>query len=97
MRALNGCTALLLLASACARDAGQTADTAARGATAAAATPTDRAVTAGEMAKAMAANPAAADSILRANQHTPESFERLMFEIAADSAMSARYAAAKAR
>jgi hypothetical protein len=97
MRTLYCCTAALLLGVACARDAGEATDTAAAATAASPATPADRATRAGEMSKAMAANPAAADSILRANQHTPETFERLMFEIAADSALSATYAAAKAR
>ena len=64
-----------------------------------AATPatSDRARTAASLANAIAANPSAADSILKAGGHTRESFEALMYEIAADSAMSAAYAAAKSR
>jgi hypothetical protein len=46
-------------------------------------------------AKAMEANPAGADSILTAAGHTRESFQQLMYDIAADSAKSAAYAAAK--
>jgi hypothetical protein len=88
------CAALLVI-SACARDASDATDTA--GATAApltspaASTPEQAAA----VSNAIAANPAAADSILKANGHTPESFEQLMFRIAADSASAATYAAAK--
>ena len=77
----------------CARDTGN-ADTAGATTTAVAA-PADSATAAAAISNAVAANPSAADSILRANGHTPESFERLLYEIAADSAMSARYVAAK--
>ena len=56
---------------------------------------TDRARAAATIANAIAAKPAAADSILTANGHTRESFQRLMYDIAADSALSAVYAAAK--
>ena len=86
--------ALALIAGvACAREE-RRPDTSA--ATAAANTSaTDRARAAATIANAMAANPAAADSILTANGHTRESFQRLMYDIAADSALSAVYAAAK--
>lgn len=57
---------------------------------------TGRARAAATIANAIAANPAAADSILTANSHTRESFQRLMYDIAADSALSAVYTAAKA-
>jgi hypothetical protein len=57
----------------------------------------DRARAAATLANAIAANPTAADSILRANGHTQDSFQNLMYEIAADSAMSAVYSAAKSR
>jgi hypothetical protein len=46
-------------------------------------------------AKAIEAKPAAADSILTAAGYTRDSFQKLMYEIAADSAKSAAYAAAK--
>jgi hypothetical protein len=62
----------------------------------AAAAPTgDRAQTAAAVSNAIAANPSAADSILRAAGHTRDSFEKLMYEIAGDSAMSVAYTAAK--
>lgn len=83
---------LAVAAAACAGDAGNMSDT---GAPAVSATATDSATAAANISNAIAANPAAADSILRANGHTAESFEQLLFDIAADSGMSARYAAAK--
>ena len=55
----------------------------------------DRATAAAKIANAIAANPAGADSILSANGYTRDSFQQLMYDIAADSAMSATYAAAK--
>ena len=58
---------------------------------------TDRARTAAAVANAIAARPTAADSILTAAGMTRDSFQTLMYEIAADSAMSAAYAAAKTR
>ncbi len=61
----------------------------------AAKSPASRAVTAAAVANAITANPTAADSILRAAGYTRASFEKLMYEIATDSAMSAAYAAAK--
>ena len=54
-----------------------------------------RARTAASVANAIEANPAGADSILRAAGYTRDSFQQVMYEIAADSAMSAEYAAAK--
>ena len=51
--------------------------------------------TAAAIANAIAAKPAAADSILKANGHTRDSFEALMYDIASDSAMSVAYAAAR--
>ena len=63
-----------------------------------AATPAEgRARSAAVTADAIAANPAAADSILSAAGYSRESFDKLMFEIAADSAMSAAYAGARTR
>jgi hypothetical protein len=73
----------------------KTADTTAA-ATAGGAT-ADRPTTAAKLANAIAANPAAADSILTAAGYTRDSFQQLMYDIAADSAMSATYAAAKSR
>jgi hypothetical protein len=55
----------------------------------------DPAVKAANVANAIAANQAGADSILTANGYTRESFDKQLLDIAADSAMSARYAAAK--
>ena len=57
----------------------------------------DPAVKAANVANAIAANQAGADSILTANGYTRESFDKQLLDIAADSAMSARYAAAKTR
>lgn len=92
MRVLWLGAALLLAAAGCA-GGGEQADTAVAGAGATA----DRAVTAAVVANAIAANPAAADSILSAAGYTPDGFQQLMYEIAADSAMSASYAAARDR
>jgi hypothetical protein len=89
MRPLTNLLAAFLLA-ACAREADNTRDTAGTpGALA------DSATSAATISNAIAANPAAADSILRANGHTADTFERLLYDIAADSAMSARYASAR--
>lgn len=90
MRILWLGAALLLAATGCARG-GEQADTAAAGA------PADRAVAAAAVANAIAANPTLADSILSAAGYTPDGFQQLMYEIAADSAMSAAYAAARDR
>ena len=90
MRALPLSAAVLLAATGCARGE-EKSDTA----VVAAAPNADRAVTAAATANALAANPAAADSILRAAGYTRDSFQALMYEIAADSAMSAAYAAAR--
>ena len=92
MRYLCLGAAVLLIVVGCTRRE-KSADTAA-----VAATPTaDRAQTAASVANAIAANPSAADSILRAAGYTRDSFQKLMYEIAADSAMSAEYAATKTR
>ena len=80
----------LLLAAACAGDSDGTNTAAARDTTAA-----GRARAAAAVANAIAAKPSAADSILRAAGYTPEEFERLLYDIAADSAMSAAYSTAK--
>jgi hypothetical protein len=55
----------------------------------------DPVVKAAATANAIKARPAAADSILAAAGYTRDSFQKLMYEIAADSAKSATYAAAK--
>ena len=80
----------LLFAAACAGTDDRTDTTAARDTTAA-----GRARAAAAVANAIAAKPSAADSILRAAGYTPEEFEQLMYDIAADSAMSAAYTTAK--
>ncbi len=82
--------AALLAVSACAKN-DKTADTAAQ----LAPTPVELARSAALTANAVAANPAAADSILKAAGHTQESFQRQMYEIAADSETSAAYAKVK--
>jgi len=92
MRALRFGAVLLLAAIGCGRG-GEKANTTVSVATSAA----DRAVTAAAVANAIAANPSAADSILQAAGYTPAGFQELMYEIAADSAMSASYAAARTR
>jgi hypothetical protein len=85
-------TALIVLATACAKTETPASDT-----TTPAATPAtvDRVATAAAVSKALETNPAAADSILRANGMTADEFQRLMYDIARDSAQSAAYAAAK--
>jgi len=92
MRAWRFGAVLLLAAIGCGQG-GEKADTTVSVATSA----TDRAVTAAAVANAIAANPSAADSILQAAGYTPAGFQELMYDIAADSAMSAAYAAARAR
>ncbi len=57
----------------------------------------DRARAAATVANAIAANPAGADSILKAAGYTRDTFQTMMYEIAADSAMSVAYAVAKGR
>lgn len=90
MRVLYLGLAALLAGSACANSE-KTADTAAEVTPSA----TDRARRAALIANAVAANPVAADSVLKAAGHTQDSFQRLMYEIASDSVMSAAYAGAK--
>jgi hypothetical protein len=80
----------LLLAAACAAGDDTADTTAARDTTTA-----GRAREAAAIANAIAAKPSAADSILRAAGYTPEEFDRLMYDIAADSAMSAAYTTAR--
>lgn len=76
--------AVLLAAAGCSR--GQSASDA---------TASDPVVKAAMTANAIKARPAAADSILAASGYTRDSFQKLMYEIAADSTKSATYAAAK--
>ncbi len=90
MRVIYFGLAALLAVSACAKN-DKTTDTSAG----LAPSPTALARTAALTANALAANPTAADSILKAAGHTQESFQRQMYEIAADSEMSAAYASAK--
>ena len=93
MRYLCLGAALLLTAGGCMRGE-KGSDTAA----AVAANPDeDRARAAAAVANAIERNPAGADSILRAAGYTRESFQQAMYEIAADSAQSAAYTAAKGR
>ena len=93
MRYPSVMTALLLATVACASGE-KKSDTTAAAATAAG--PADnRARTAASVANAIEANPAKADSILKSAGYTRDSFQQAMYEIAADSAMSADYAAAK--
>jgi hypothetical protein len=84
--------AALLLLAACAGGEKSEADTQAGGGRAAG---VERARVAATLANAMVANPSRADSIISAAGYTVESFERLMYEIAADSAQAAAYAAAR--
>jgi hypothetical protein len=90
MRFQTVMTALLLATAACAGGE-KKSDSAA----VAAAPANNRARTAASVANAIEANPAQADSILRAAGYTRDSFQQAMYEIAGDSAMSADYAAAK--
>ena len=85
----------LVVVTACAKSESN-ADSAAPG-TATQGTGADRAVSAAAISNAIAANPDKADSILTANNQTRASFDQLMYDIASDSAASARYAAAKSR
>ena len=93
MRYSTSMTVLLLAAAACAGGE-KKSDTTAVAAAPATAT-NNRARTAASVANAIEANPAGADSILKAAGYTRDSFQQAMYEIAADSAMSADYAAAK--
>jgi hypothetical protein len=86
--------AALLLATGCGGDEQPASDT--TGDLTAEAATSARAVIAAGVADAMERAPNAADSILSAAGYTRESFERLMYEIAADSAEAAAYAAARA-
>ena len=92
MRYPSVMTALLLATVACASGEKKSDTTAAA---MSAAPANNRARTAASVANAIEANPAKADSILKAAGYTRDSFQQAMYEIAADSAMSADYAAAK--
>lgn len=98
MRVLSLGAAALLALSACAKpDQAPNAATA-TGATGATTSPAaSRARTAALTANSIAAHPAAADSILKAGGYTPDGFQKLMYEIAADPAMSAEYASVRGR
>lgn len=92
MRVLYVGLVALLAVSACAKGDKGTDTT-----VVAATSNADRAISAAMTANSMAANPSGADSILKAAGYTRDSFDKLMFEIAADSAMSAAYASARTR
>lgn len=95
-RSLHAVAVLCTLgALACGRGDETAADTSATAAVTAATPAEARGQTAAALANAIAANPAAADSILRAAGHDRDSYQALMYEIAADSASSAAYAAAR--
>lgn len=90
MRNLIAGACVVLAAVGCARGDKMATDTTG------AITPTaDTVAAAAATAKAIEANPAAADSIISAAGYTRDSFQKLMYDIAADSAKAARYAAAK--
>ncbi len=96
MKILTVGAALLLAVTACGRtDANVDKATPEQTAAAKAASNLDHARDAARGANLMAEHPAAADSLLTANGYTRYSFEKAMYEIAADSAMAAAYAAAK--
>ena len=82
--------ALLAVSLACADDSDS-------GATTADTTLGGRARAAAAVADAIRARPEAADSILRAAGYTAEEYGQLMYDIAADSAMSAAFTAARSR
>lgn len=90
MRYLTISAAALCALAAC-RGGGRRDDTA----RAAAMSPADSARAAARTANAIAANPAAADSILAASGYTRDGFQEFMYRVAGDSAMSAAYAAVK--
>lgn len=74
----------------------ETADTSAALPADTAATPAEaRGRAAATLANAIAAKPESADSILSAAGHDRDSYQALMYEIAADSASSAAYTAAR--
>lgn len=57
----------------------------------------EKAAKAAALAKELEANPDDADAILKSHGMTQQQFEDLMFEIAADEALSEAYARARAR
>lgn len=83
--------AVALFTAACAKP------DAASDTTAAASASMDANAKAAMVSDAIMANPAAADSILKANGYTAESFQAEMFAISADSSRSAMYVAARTR
>ena len=93
MKAITLAALAILAVGACAKGDAGTDTTSATSAT----TTEDPAVKAATVANAIGANPTAADSILTANGYTRDSFDKQLLDIAADSAMSARYAAAKGK
>jgi hypothetical protein len=78
MTSVRLCVAVLLVASACTRQG----------------TGSDRVNTTAAVSNAIAAHPAASDSILKANGYTMETYQTALYEIAKDSAESVRYSAA---
>ena len=91
MRYISSLAAVLLVLAACSRSDSGTLDTSASTASSTA----DRTTTAAMVANAIKANPAGADSILKANGYTADSYQREMYAIAADSQRSAAYADAR--
>ena len=87
-------TIAALAVMGCARDE-EAPDTSVAAAAEAMSPAEERARSAAAVANAIAARPAAADSILQAAGFTRAGFDSLMYEIAADSSASAAYAAAK--
>jgi len=85
--------ALLIALTACGEGAKPEAKMDPTTATTAAVNPTI-ATAAAAIAKAIDAAPGQTDSILTANHYTADSFEDLLYAIAADSASAAAYAAA---
>jgi hypothetical protein len=93
MRRTTILAALLLLAASC--GGGEKPGPAAQDQAPAASPAIEQAMTAARVANAIEAMPVSADSILTAAGYTAESFQQLMYDIAADSAMSAAYAATR--
>jgi len=93
MRRIDFLAGLFLLAAGC--GGGEKPSTTAQDKPARALTTIELATEAARVANAIEALPTRADSILKAAGQTPESFQQMMYQIAADSAMSAAYAAAR--